>query len=71
MSKINRSSPRKPGAATEIGFVPKMVVADLVGLTSGEVFVEDIPIRPSLTAISVYLRRFFIMHDQDNDTYIN
>ena len=55
ISRMNLSSPRDPGAATEIGLVPNIVVAERVGLTNGDVLVEEIPIRPSLTAISVYL----------------
>ena len=31
---------------TEIGFVPKTVFLALVGATSGEVFVDTIPMRP-------------------------
>ena len=39
---------------TAIGFVPKTVFWLLVGATSGEVFVDAIPIRFSLDAIAVY-----------------
>ena len=39
---------------TAIGFVPKTVFWLLVGATSGEVFVEAIPIRFSREAIAVY-----------------
>jgi hypothetical protein len=37
-----------------MGFVPKTTVFDRVGDTSGDVFVDVTPIKPSFMAISVY-----------------